>query len=163
MKLSEELKRCLDGDGCQNCERFETKSVLTCRGLLQAAYEQVKKYEKVFPFDIGDTVYVDSKTLPTENMDFEEDEEIPPYFKARVVSIRKNCKGVFVKLAVKAEWFYEWIDPECGQDCAYYDTEKYFTYPMSALNRTIFLNEEEAEEKLKRNEKREENENGEID
>lgn len=119
---------------------------------MQAAYEQVKKYEKCFPFDIGDMVYVDSKTLPTENMDFAEDEEIPLYFKARVVSIRKNCKGVFVKLAVKAEWFYEWIDPECGQDCAYYDTEKYFTYPMSALNKTIFLNEEEAEAKLNRNE-----------
>ncbi len=146
MKLSEELKRCLDGDGggCQNCERFEAKSVLTCRGLLQSAYEQVKEYEKIFPFDVGDIVFVDSKTLPTENMNFEEDEKIPPYFKARVVSIRKNCKGAFVKLAVKAEWFYERIDPECGQDCACYDTEKYFTYPMSALNKTIFLNEGEA-------------------
>lgn len=46
IKLSEELKRCLDGDSCKNCERFEINSVLTCRGLLQAAYEQVKRNEE---------------------------------------------------------------------------------------------------------------------
>lgn len=155
MKLSEELKNCLDGD-CGKCRYGEPETKLTCRGLLQAAYEEIKKNEKVFPFDVGDMVYVDSKTLPTENMNFSEDEQIPLYFQARVVSIRKNCKGVFAKLAVKAEWFYEWIDQECGHDCSCYDTEKYFTYTLSALNKAVFLNEKDAQTKLKESEKVEE-------
>lgn len=148
-KLSEELRFCIEWDGCSKCSCFETQSKLTCPGLLQKAYEVVKRYEEMFPFEVGDMVFVDSKTLPTENMDFDEDEDIPKYFKARVVSLRKNCNGKFVKLAVKADWYYEWIDPECGQDCAYYNTEKYFTYPFSALNKTVFLEKEAAEKALK--------------
>lgn len=147
-KLSEELRHCLEVNGCANCTCYEHKSVLTCRGLLQKAYEAVKKYEEMFPFKIGDMVFVDSKTLPTENMDFDEDEIIPKYFKARVVSIRKNCNGKFVKLAVRADWYYEWIDQECGHDFSYCDREKYFTYPFSAIEKTVFLTRPEAEAKL---------------
>lgn len=33
-KLSEELRHCLDGKGCMDCDCYEQKSVLTCRGLL---------------------------------------------------------------------------------------------------------------------------------
>lgn len=47
MKLSEELKHCLDGDGCDKCRYGETETKLTCRGLLQAAYEEIKKNEEV--------------------------------------------------------------------------------------------------------------------
>lgn len=147
-KLSEELRHCLDGDDCKDCSNYQSESRLTCPGLLQKAYEVVKRYEEMFPFEVGDMVFVDSKTLPTENMDFDEDEDIPKYFKARVVSLRKNCNGRFVKLAVKADWYYEWFDPECGQDCAYYNTEKYFTYPFSALNKTVFLTRPDVERAL---------------
>lgn len=64
-KLSEELRHCLEGNGCADCTCYETKSVLTCRGLLQKAYEVVKRYEemeksgrlRIFPCTIGDTVY----------------------------------------------------------------------------------------------------------
>lgn len=44
-KLSEELRHCLEGNGCADCTCYEQKSVLTCRGLLQKAYEAVKRYE----------------------------------------------------------------------------------------------------------------------
>lgn len=46
MKLSEELKHCLDGDGCGRCKYGEVETKLTCRGLLQAAYEEIKKNEE---------------------------------------------------------------------------------------------------------------------
>ena len=46
-KLSEELRHCLDGNGCSKCSCFEQKSVLTCRGLLQKAYEVVKRHEEM--------------------------------------------------------------------------------------------------------------------
>lgn len=95
---------------------------------------------------IGDTVYVDSKTIPTENMDFEEVKDIPLYFKAIVVSFRKNSNGTYIKLKVKAKWLHEWIDPECGPDSSYYEIDKYFTYPLSAIGKTVFLTQAEAEE-----------------
>lgn len=47
MKLSEEIKHCLDGDGCGKCRYGEEKCMLTCRKLLQAAYEEIKKNEEV--------------------------------------------------------------------------------------------------------------------
>lgn len=46
-KLSEELRHCLEGNGCADCACYEPKSVLTCRGLLQKAYEAVKRYEEM--------------------------------------------------------------------------------------------------------------------
>ena len=67
-KLSEELRHCLDGDGCADCACYEQESVLTCRGLLQKAYEVVKRYGEMFPCKVGDTVYIVSRgdVLPIE-------------------------------------------------------------------------------------------------
>lgn len=45
MKLSEELKRCLDGSGCGKCEHHEADTKFICRGLLEKAYERIKGYE----------------------------------------------------------------------------------------------------------------------
>lgn len=120
----------------QMCDICEFKKILGGKGRNEII---------IFPMRIGDTVYVDNKTIPIDKMDFEKVKDIPLYFPAKVVSFRKNSKGRFVKLSVRAEWFCEWIDPECGHDCAYYNTEKYFTYPLSALNKRIFLSESEAE------------------
>ena len=47
-KLSEELRHCLEGNGCVDCSCYEPKSVLTCRGLLQKAYETVKEHEEIY-------------------------------------------------------------------------------------------------------------------
>lgn len=120
-------------------------------------YNKLKEYEDLeeqgfllkFPCKVGDTVYVDSKTIPTKNMEFEEVKEVPLFFDAKVVSFRQNCNGNYIKLKVKAKWLHEWVDPDCGPDSAYYETEKYFTYPLSAIGKTLFLTKEQAEEKLK--------------
>lgn len=82
-------------------------------------------------------------------MEFEEVNEIPLFFEAKVVSFRQNCNGNYIKLKVKAKWLHEWVDPDCGPDSAYYETEKYFTYPLSAIGKTVFLTQAEAEQKLK--------------
>lgn len=62
MKLSEQIKQCIDGNGCAACDYMEYKITHTCEGLLQEAYEQVKKYEDMFPCEVGDTVYYPVKT-----------------------------------------------------------------------------------------------------
>lgn len=72
-KLSEELRHCLEGDGCGSCAYHEPDTKLTCRGLLQKAYEVVKRYEEMFPCKVGDEVYIVSrgKVLPIEVLEIQ--------------------------------------------------------------------------------------------
>lgn len=72
-KLSEELRCCIEQDGCSKCSCFETQSKLTCPGLLQKAYEVVKRYEEMFPCNVGDIVYIVSRgeVLPIEVLEIQ--------------------------------------------------------------------------------------------
>ena len=75
MKLSDELSHCLSGNGCKDCESWSREIKATCKGLLQKAYEQIKKYEELeeqglllkLPFEIkkGNAFYtiIESKIL----------------------------------------------------------------------------------------------------
>lgn len=65
-RLLEELKYCLDGDGCKGCKNFGEKCMITCESLLRLAYDRIKEYEALdeqgkllmLPCAAGDTVYV---------------------------------------------------------------------------------------------------------
>lgn len=46
-KLSEELRHCLDIDHCVNCDYHEPDTILTCRSLMEKAYEVVRQYEEM--------------------------------------------------------------------------------------------------------------------
>lgn len=46
-KLSEELRHCLEGDACGECQYHKTETKMMCKGLLQKAYETVKQYEEM--------------------------------------------------------------------------------------------------------------------
>ena len=56
------------------------------------AYFKLKEYEDLeeqglllkLPCKVGDTAFVDSKTIPTKNMEFEEVKEVPLFFEAKV-------------------------------------------------------------------------------
>lgn len=102
------------------------------------------------PCKVGDTVYLDSSLLPIEDMECYEDIDnpIPQYFIGRVVSFR-FAKRNWVKIAVKAKWLFEWVDEETGPDAEYIDSEKNFSFPLSAIGKTVFLTKAEAEQKLK--------------
>lgn len=56
-KLSEELRHCLEDDACGDCQYHEPETKLICRGLLQKAYERIKKHEEMFPCKVGDKLY----------------------------------------------------------------------------------------------------------
>lgn len=124
------------------------------------AFDKLAEYEDLeeqglllkLPCKVGDTAFVDSKTIPTKNMEFEEVKEVPLFFEAKVVSFRQNGNGNYIKLKVRAKWLHEWVDPDCGPESAYFKTEKYFTYPLSAIGKTVFLTQEQAEKKLKESE-----------
>lgn len=65
MKLSEQIKQCFNVVGCGECENYETRSMLTCPGLMKKAYERIKEYEDLeeqgkllkLPCAIGDLLY----------------------------------------------------------------------------------------------------------
>lgn len=122
------------------------------------AIERLADYENAeeqglllkLPCKVGDTVYVDSSALPIEDMECYEDVEnpIPQYFIGRVVSFR-FAKRNWMKISVKATWLFEFVDEETGPDAKYIDSEKSFSFPLSAVGKTVFLTQEQAEEKLK--------------
>ena len=51
--------------------------------------------ELSFPFNLGQTVYVDAKTLPTHRID-ELEEDLPKFFEAEIISVRKNKSNTFL-------------------------------------------------------------------
>lgn len=46
-KLSEELRHCLEDDVCGDCQYWKTETKQICEGLLQKAYEVVKRHEEM--------------------------------------------------------------------------------------------------------------------
>ena len=94
-------------------------------------------------------VYVDSTTLPIENMECYEDicNKIPSYFQGRVVSFRFAQRN-WVKNAVKVKRLYEWINDETGPESDYIECEKTFSILLSMIGKNIFLTREAAEKKL---------------
>lgn len=121
-KLSEELRHCIEQDGCSKCSCFETQSKLTCPRLLQKAYEVVKRYEEMFPCWIGDTVYelqeIRRRIQPLE-----------------IISINIGRMG---------ESYFYW---ELKDGIGIYQNVKGFG--ASQLGKTVFLTKESAEKALK--------------
>lgn len=135
-KLSEELRHCLEGNGCSKCGCFETQSKLTCPKLLEKAYEAAKRYEKMFPCKVGDAVY--------EICDgFIEPCTVEVIF----IADYKDKEG---NSSCMAEIHYD------REDCPWVSTEIFFT----DIGKTVFLSKEAAEKALKEMEGRK---NEEID
>lgn len=137
-KLSEELRHCLEGNGCADCAFYEPKSVLTCRGLLQKAYEVVKRYEKMgkegklikLPFTTGDEVWVIDKNKK---------------FRCKVIKVEICNQRKFA--VVEKNMMYE-------------ENMGYIRVPIANFGKTVFLEKEAAEKALK---EMEDMKNGEID
>ena len=111
MKLSDELKHCLDGSGCGNCEHHEADTKFICRGLLQKAYERIKGYEELeeqdrllkLPTLIGGTVWDNDFGQPCSytvtgfsigKIDYDEENDIDGlqmYYRNWNGSIRCSC------------------------------------------------------------------------
>ncbi len=131
-KLSEELRHCLDGDGCKDCSNYQSESRLTCPGLLQKAYEAVKRYEEMeeqgklikLPFTTGDEAWVidENKT-----------------FRCKVINIEICNQRAFA--VVEKNMIYE-------------ENIGYIRIPIANFGKTVFLSKEAAEKALKEMEDR---------
>lgn len=94
-----------------------------------------------FPVSIGDIVSVRITSLPVNMLDLEEYQGTE-YLPARVVSLRKNSNTRYIKLTVKAYWLEQWFDPDTGDEEGFYEREKCFTFPVSAIGKKVFIEEE---------------------
>lgn len=115
--------------------------------LAQCIHDAPSVDAMILPCKLGGVVFVDSRTLPTHRLDVDE-EEIPEYIKATVVSIRQNSKGWFFKVSIWAKWLVPEWDAECGTYEVGREKMRYFTYPASAIGKTVFLTHEEPEAAL---------------
>ena len=130
-KLSEELKHCLDGKGCFECAYSDEKAIMSCRNLLQNAYEKIKYFEDLeeqglllkLPCKVGDTVYEVQKIR----------HRIQPL---EIISVYIGRMG---------ELYFYW---ELKDGIGIYQNVKGFG--ISQLGKTVFLTQAEAEEALKR-------------
>lgn len=102
-KLSDELRHCLGDDACEDCQYHEQETKLTCPGLLQKAYEVVKRYEEMFPCKVGDIVWrVHEATKLSPNRVYE----------CRVTGIKQEFNTFSVKLHanINEETYSIWVD-----------------------------------------------------
>ncbi len=126
-KLSEELRRCLEDDACGDCQYHKPETKFICKGLLQKAYEVVKRYEEMFPCWIGDTVYelqeIRQRIQPLE-----------------IISVNIGRMG---------ESYFNW---QLKDGIGIYQNVKGFG--KNQLGKTVFLEKEAAEKALKEMEER---------
>lgn len=135
-KLSEELRHCLEDDVCGDCQYHKPETKFICKGLLQKAYEVAKRYEEMFPFGVGNTVYEICEGF------------IEPCTVEKIsIADYKDEEG---NSSYMAEIHYD------REDCPWVSTEIFFT----DIGKTVFLEKEAAEKALKEMEDRK---NGEID
>lgn len=89
-------------------------------------------YTTTFPVHLGQTIWVDSTTLPTDEL--APDVLVRPYFKAEVRGLKIHIKGdtarKSIQFRVKARW-------RVGRN-QYATTYKNFSYAVSGLGKTIF-------------------------
>lgn len=136
-KLSEELRNCLEDDGCGDCQYHKPETKFICKGFLQKAYEVVKRYEEMekegklikLPFTTGDEVWV-----------IDENKK----FRCKVIKVEVCNKMAFA--IVEKNMMYE-------------ENMGYIRVPIANFGKTVFLEKEAAEKALKEMEDRK---NGEI-
>lgn len=97
-------------------------------------------YTVTFPVHLGQTIWVDSTTLPTDEL--APDVLVRPYFKAEVRGLKIHMKGdtarKSIQFRVKARW-------RVGRN-QYATTYKNFSYAVSGLGKTIFTEEPKIKE-----------------
>lgn len=131
-KLSEELRHCLEDDVCGDCQYHEPETKLICKDLLQKAYEVVKRYEEMFPCNIGDVVWQTEKV-------FDEFPYLPYPIKATGFSVFEN--GIYL----------EGIYGEESRECSIITSE---------IGKSVFLTKARAYSKLAEYEEMEDRKNG---
>ncbi len=128
-KLSEELRHCMEGDGCSDCAYCNEEITITiCEELLQKAYEKIKECEKIEEEEkmictVGDKIWSITSIADYSSGEYKEN-LLPHPQEKKIVSIT-ICKNGIILYHVKDRAFASF---EFGE--------------------TVFLTKEEAEQVL---------------
>lgn len=98
-------------------------------------------YTVTFPVHLGQTIWVDSTTLPTGEL--APDVLVRPYFKAEVRGLKIHMKGDTVRKSIQFRIKARW---RVGRN-QYATTYKNFSYAVSGLGKTIFTEEPQYEQR----------------
>lgn len=155
-KLSEELRHCLEGNGCADCTCCEPKTVLTCRGLLQKAYETVKEHEEIHEIMRPLAEILNEFTALEEQGLLLKPKCVPGDY-AWEINKERNIISEYevssIRYGINKTFRYMWAlrDGIYGELDGFWDKD---------IGKTVFLSKEAAEKALKEMEDRR---NGEID
>lgn len=97
-------------------------------------------YTVTFPIHLGQEIWVDSTTLPTQ--DLAPDVLIRPYFKAEVRGFRIQMKGGTERKSINFRIKSRWRE---GNSLRFSTSYKYFYYSIRGLGKTIFTEEPQNE------------------
>ena len=138
-KLSEELRHCLEDGECRDCVYYDGNTVMTCRGLLQKAYEVVKRYEDWRNY--MDIVFGNQEVFWGIDMDY----------------IENPIREISVDNSERMTWYDGWETVVLkGADENGLDWE----FSPEDIGKTVFQTKESAEKALK---EMEDGKNGEVD
>jgi len=158
-KLSEELRRCMETDCCGKYQYGETETKLTCKGLLQKAYEAVKRYEEM---EEQGHILIVPQIKRNKTLYLIWGEEIMPVFFKRITSCVVDNNGnthVMCKMITKKDRTFVHTNRRKPVEYTFKAGDKRYFYSED-IGKTIFPTKEAAKKALK---KMEDRKNGEID
>lgn len=158
-KLSQELRFCIEQDGCSKCSCFETQSKLTCPGLLQKAYEVVKRYEEM---EENGQILIVPQIKKNKTIYWIWGDEIMPVLFKRITSCVVDNNGnphVMCEMITKKDRIFVHTYRRKPVEYTFKAGDKRYFY-SDDIGKTVFLTKEAAEKALKKMEGRK---NGEID
>ena len=158
-KLSEELRHCLDGNGCQQCSNYQSESRLTCPALLQKAYEAVKRHEEM---EENGQILIVPQIKKNKTLYWIWGDEIMPVLFKRITSCVVDNNGnphVMCEMMTKKDRTFVHTYKRKPIEYTFKAGDKRYFYSED-IGKTIFMTKEAAEKALK---EMEDMKNGEID
>lgn len=157
-KLSEELRHCLEDDECRDCQYHKPETKLVCKGLLQKAYEVVKRYEEM---EEQHQILIVPKIKKNKTLYWIWGNEIMPVLFKRITSCVVDDNGnphVMCEMETKKDRTFVYAYRRKPVENTFKAGDKRYFY-SDDLGKTIFSEKEAAEKALKEMKDRE---NGKI-
>lgn len=126
-KLSEELRHCLEDEECGDCQYHKPETKFICEGLLQKAYEVVKRYEDWKNW--MDIVFGNQEVFWGIDMDY----------------IENPIREISVDNSERMTWYGSWETVVLkGAD----ENGLEWEFSPEEIGKTVFLTRQEAEVKM---------------
>lgn len=147
-KLSEELRRYLKSDNCYGCKHFDEVTIVTCPGLLQKAYEVVKRHEEM---EENGQILIVPQIKKNKTLYWIWGDEIIPVLFKRITSCVVDNNGnphVMCEMMTKKDRTFVHTYKRKPIEYTFKAGDKRYFYSED-IGKTIFMTKEAAEKALK--------------